>query len=245
MKNDNVDYLSPIYIQLRELLRTKIEDGEFPPGSDMPSDIVLAQQYGVNRLTARNAIDALVKEGLLKRVRGRGVYVLYGKIEQDLGLLAGFTSTMNINCRKPSIRILEFKTRSAGPKYAKIFQISPEDELYYIRRLCSADDEPTSLEEIYIPCSAAKQLEGINLSVFSLREAFNFVGIRLECAYETLEIVEIDAQEARLLGTESQRNVFLVRYSSQDDNGSIVEYGKCYIRADKFSFSVNYLNDGK
>ncbi len=245
MKNDNIDYLSPIYIQLRELLRTKIEDGEFPPGGVIPSDTALAEQYGVNRLTARNAIDALVKEGLLKRVRGRGVYVLYGKIEQDLGLLTGFTSTMNINCRQPSIRILEFKTRTAGRKYAKIFQINPEDEMYYIRRLCSADDEPTSLEEIYIPSSAAKRLEGINLSVFSLREAFNFVGIRLERAYETLEIVEIDAQEARLLDTESQRNVFLVRYSSQDDNGNTVEYGKCYIRGDKFSFSVNYLNDAK
>lgn len=239
---NTINYLTPIYIQLRELLRTKIEEGEFPPGSVIPSDTTLAGQYGVNKLTARNAINALIGEGLLKRVQGRGVYVLYGKIEQDLGLLAGFTSTMNRNERKPSIKVLEFKTRTAGHKYATIFHINPEDEIYYIRRLCLADDESTSLEEIFIPRSAAKRLEGINLSIFSLREAFNLLGIRLERAYETLEIVEIDAQEARLLDTVDQRNVFLVRYSSQDHNGTTVEYGKCYIRGDKFSFSVNYLN---
>lgn len=213
-----------------------------PPGSLIPSDAILAEQYGVNRLTARNAVNALISEGLLKRVSRKGVYVLYGKIEQDLGLLAGFTSTMNINHRKPSIKILDFKIRAAGPKYADIFQIKPEDEIYYIRRLCYADDEPISLEEIYIPRYAAEKLEGINLSIFSLREAFNLLGIRLECAYETLEIVEIDAQEARLLDTDDQRNVFLVRYSSQDDKGSTVEYAKCYIRGDKFLFSVDYLN---
>ena len=245
MKKDHINYLTPIYIQLRELLRTKIEDGEYPIGSVIPSDTVLAEQYKVNRLTVRSAINALINEGLLKRVKGKGVYVLYGKIEQDLGLLAGFTSTMNINRRKPSIKILEFKTRKAGLKYSDLFKIDPEDEIYYIRRLCSADDEPISLEEIYIPCSAAKRLTGISLSIFSLREAFNLMGIRLESAYETLEIVEIDAQEARLLNTENQRNVFLVRYSSQDDNGSTVEYGKCYIRGDKFMFSVNYHSNNQ
>ena len=230
MKKDEINYLSPLHIQLRELLRTKIEDGEFPVGSVIPSDTILAEQYQVNRLTVRNAIDALIHEGLLKRVKGRGVYVLYGKIEQNLGLLAGVTSTMHMNNRKPYIKILEFKTRPAGLKYTGIFHISPDEEIYYIRRLCLANDEPISLEEIYIPCSAAKRLTGIDLSIFSLREAFNLLGIRLENACETLEIAEIDAQEARLLDTEQQRNVFLVRYSSRDEKGSVVEYGKCYIR---------------
>ena len=89
-----IDYQSPIYLQLREVVRAKIEDGEYPPGTAIPSENVLAETYGINRLTVRNAIDALVKEGLLKRVQGKGVYVMV-KFERDLEVLGGFSQTMN------------------------------------------------------------------------------------------------------------------------------------------------------
>ena len=61
-----IDYRSPIYLQLREVVRTKIEEGEYPPGMAIPSENELSEMYGVNRLTVRNAVEALVGEGLLK-----------------------------------------------------------------------------------------------------------------------------------------------------------------------------------
>ena len=44
-----IDYQSPIYLQLREVVRAKIEDGEYPPGTAIPSENVLAETYGINR----------------------------------------------------------------------------------------------------------------------------------------------------------------------------------------------------
>ena len=66
----------PMYLQLREILRSRIDDGEFIPGSAIPSESELAQTYGLHRLTVRNAITALVNEGLLKPVQGKGVFVV-------------------------------------------------------------------------------------------------------------------------------------------------------------------------
>ena len=50
----------PIYLQLRKVIREKIEDGEYVPGTAIPSENALADMYHVNRLTVRSAIDALV-----------------------------------------------------------------------------------------------------------------------------------------------------------------------------------------
>ena len=91
---DDIDYRSPIYLQLREAIRTKLEDEEYLPGTAIPPENDLAEMYGVNRLTVRSAIDALVSEGLLKRAHGKGVYVVGLKIERDLEWLGGFRQTM-------------------------------------------------------------------------------------------------------------------------------------------------------
>ena len=54
------DYRTPIYLQLREIIRNKIEDGEYMPGTAIPSENKLAETFGINRVTIRNAVDALV-----------------------------------------------------------------------------------------------------------------------------------------------------------------------------------------
>ncbi len=60
MKQDEINYQSPIYLQLREVIRNKIEDGEYLPGMSIPSENDLADTYGINRMTVRNAIAVLV-----------------------------------------------------------------------------------------------------------------------------------------------------------------------------------------
>lgn len=241
MENEAIDYQSPAYLQMRELIRAKIEEGVYAPGSAIPSENELAAAYSVNRLTVRNAVDILVREGLLRRVAGKGVYVICGRqIEQNVSDLLGFTSTARQNHKRSSTRILSRAVRPAGAKYAAIFGIAPADELYYVKRLCSADGEPVSLEEIFIPKDAVPRLDGIDLSVFSLREAFSFLGVQLRSGYQTLDIAQLGTQDARVLDTEENRDVFLVHYTSTSTAGRVVEYGKCYIRGDKFSFRVDY-----
>ena len=54
-----LNYRSPLYIQLREIIRGKIEDGEYQPGTAIPSENQLAEAYGLNRLSVRSAVEAL------------------------------------------------------------------------------------------------------------------------------------------------------------------------------------------
>ena len=149
---NELNYRSPLYIQLREVIRSKIEDGEYLPGTAIPSENQLAETYGLNRLSVRSAVEALENEGLLKSVQGKG----------------GYRHTMQERGKDASTKVLVKAVRSAGPLYARLLQLAPEDPVWFIRRVDSSEGAPVALEEIYIPYALCPWLEGIDTALFSL-----------------------------------------------------------------------------
>lgn len=243
MSKHMIDHNAPIYLQLRELIRTKIEEGEYLPGMTIPSENELAEYYGINRLTVRSAIDALVGEGLLKRVQGKGVYVCVvndNKIERDLETLGGFRQTILLKRARPSTKILTKARRPAGIKYGHIFNIDPKDMIYYIKRLDYVNDEPVALQEIYLPYKLLPELEQIDLSVFSLYEVYDFYGITLKRAWQTLDLKKPEPSDAQLLHVDHGRAMLLFTCTSYDDKDRVIEYSRSYTRGDKCNFTVRY-----
>lgn len=237
---EKISYQSPIYLQLREIIRNKIEDEEYSPGMPIPSENELAELYGINRMTVRSGIDALVQEGLLKRVQGKGVYVSGPKLERDLEILGGFSQTMRERNVKPNTKVLGKIIRKAGEKFSLIFGIKPEDDIYYVKRICYADEEPTSLDEIFIPKYVIPKLEGIDLNVFSIYEVYDLYNINLTWAYQTLDIITLDQRDARMLDIDDTTPVMLFECTSYDDAKRIIEFSRTYTRGDKCKFNVKF-----
>lgn len=231
---------APFYMQLREIVRDKIETGEYAPCTALPSENELADEYATNRQTVRNAIDTLVNEGLLRRVAGKGVFVLGKRLERDLEILQGFTQTMLDRNVTPSIKVVKKILRPAGEKFSLMFNIHPEDEIYYIKRMCYGNGEPISLEEIYVPKNLVPKIGGIDLSVFSLYEVYELYGIRLDRAYQTLDLVHLEPNDARMLGIDASLPVMLFECTSYDDQNRIIELSRSYARGDKSRFSVRF-----
>lgn len=243
MIKKEISYQSPIYLQLREVIRTKIEDGEYMPGMAIPSENDLAETYGINRMTVRNGIDTLVNEGILKRVQGKGVYVVGDKVERDLETLGGFTQTMREKNIEPQTKILVKITRKAEEKYSVIFGIKPEDEIYYIKRICTADNEPVSLEEIFIPKYILPKLEEIDLGVFSIYEIYDFYNIKISRAFQTLELTQLEQRDTRMLEIDSNLSVMLFECISYDEKERVIEFTRNYTRGDKCNFNVHFRKE--
>ena len=70
-----MNYRPPIYMQLRDSIIKKIEDGDYLPDEMIPSEREMAQLYDINRMTVKNAIEVLVKDGYLYRIQGKGTFV--------------------------------------------------------------------------------------------------------------------------------------------------------------------------
>jgi len=233
----------PKYLQLRELLRCRIEDEEFIPGSAIPSESELVETYGLHRLTVRNAISALVQEGLLKPVQGKGVFVVGKKVQHDLEKLSGFRQKTREQGALPETRTLFKSTRPAGVKYARLLEIEPDAIIYYIRRLYYANKVPVSLDEIYIPTAVLSGLEDVDLDLFSLFDIYSFNGISVINAWQTLSTTRLDAKDSRLLKIEPETVVLLFDCVSRDQNGRVVEYNRSYTLSDRASYTVQYQRD--
>jgi GntR family transcriptional regulator len=65
----------PRYVQLASVLRSRIEDGTYPPRGRIPSEPTLVQETGFARDTVRKAVALLIDEGRLYIVRGLGTFV--------------------------------------------------------------------------------------------------------------------------------------------------------------------------
>lgn len=230
----------PVYLQLRELIRNKIENGEYHPGMAILSENELARICGINRMTVRNALNALVYEGMLKRVRGKGIFVLGKRIERDLETLKGFTQTMLEKSVSPSRAILVKILRPAGPKYGQLLKIDAKDDIFYIKRICYINNEPSSLEEIFIPKKILPNLGDIDLSVFTLYEIYSFYDIKLQYAKQTLDLATLEQSDARALRVHKNTSLLLFTCISYNDQDKVVEIARTYTRADKSMFVVHF-----
>ncbi|HDC92410.1 MAG TPA: GntR family transcriptional regulator, partial [Candidatus Acetothermia bacterium] len=67
----------PLYVQIKEILEKDIRKGVFQPGERFPTERELCERFGVSRITIRQALQELVKDGLLYRHQGSGSYVTY------------------------------------------------------------------------------------------------------------------------------------------------------------------------
>ena len=124
----------PKYLQIREAIRDEIEDGFHQPGSAIPSENELAERFNVTRLTVRNAVDALVAGGLLRRVQGKGVYVMNEHLgESDAVKLAGFRESVRARSAVPSVKVLSKTVRPAGEFFAHLFEIDCNADLLAIK----------------------------------------------------------------------------------------------------------------
>ena len=137
-------------MQVREYVRSLVEGAE--PGTPAPSERELVQQFGVARMTVRQALDALVAEGLLERIPGRGTFVARTAVD-NIPRLTGFTEEMARRGMKPDARTLLARIESAGPGVARALEIEVGDRVVHWQRLRYADGQPMCVEDAYLAAS--------------------------------------------------------------------------------------------
>lgn len=239
----NANYKSPLYIQLREVIRNKIEDGEYPVGTAIPSESQLADTYDLNPLSVRSALAALKYEGLLRSVQGKGVFVNGPKTERDLESLGGYRQTMDERSINAHTRVLIKALRPAGPYYARLLDLAEDDHVWFTRRIDYIDKEPVALEEIYIPEKLLPSYGDVDIELFSIYDIFIWNGLRPTDADQTLRVVFLEQSRARLINLTADQAVMELSNLTRDVQGRKIEFARNYVRPDKTDFFAHYARD--
>jgi GntR family transcriptional regulator len=135
------------HVQVREYVRDLIEGAE--SGSPAPSERDLVLHFGVARMTVRQALDALVAEGLLERIPGRGTFV--ARAESNVqARLSSYSEEMPRRGMKPGARTLLARMEAAGPGVARALEIDAGDKVVHWQRLRLADGVPMCIEDAFL-----------------------------------------------------------------------------------------------
>src|SRR5260370_30998021 len=135
----------PIYVQLENLVRDRIDNGEWAPGMMLPSERQLCDTYGIARMTVRQAISNLVIEGLLTRTQGRGTFVARPRLRQSLSRLTSFSEDMRDRGLLGTTRLLAREEMPASPEIAAVLAVAGGDPVLQVQRLRSASGRPMAL----------------------------------------------------------------------------------------------------
>lgn len=158
----------PLYRQLADFLAGCIRTGEYPPGSRIPSEPQLAAAHGIGRPTARQAVDMLVRKGLLIRQRGSGTYVCEPQQEVNLFSLEGTRASFI----KQGVTV---NTRIIAPVTLCDIINKPDNpfdrhQAYFFSRLTMAGDVPVLIEDMYLHAGLFAGIDHMDLSGRSLSE---------------------------------------------------------------------------
>lgn len=223
----------PKYYVLKEQILTLIEDAD--PGTLIPTERALAEQYGTSRTTVRQAIGELVSEGRLDRTQGRGTFVAPPKVTH-VRQLTSFTDDAASQGMTASARILDISEVPADTVTARRLAVEPGAGVHRVERIRLVNGEPLAHETAFL----AGELPGLARNVevrgslySALRDDY---GIRISEVEDTVETKLAGPEEVRLLDVEMGAPMLLVHRLGLDPDGRPVEWTESVFRGDRFRF---------
>ena len=215
----------PLYYQIREDIREKINSKEYPPNSMIPTEAELCEHYGVSRVTVRRAILDLVQEGLLNRGKGKGTFVSenYGLTEVN-GVQSFTQELLGLNMR-PSAKLLGCRVRTADSTLRNALSLAEGEKVVTISRLRLVNDqEPCMVEVMNFPYKRVPGIENedLNQSIYQLLK--NKYQCEIVYATDIMEPIIIGDYESKLLDVTMPTAGMRTNRLGYDSDKNPVEY---------------------
>ncbi|WP_233887836.1 GntR family transcriptional regulator [Paraburkholderia flagellata] len=241
MSRTNLVALSPqpLYVQIKDTLRERILTGTYAPHSQMPSEHELCALFGVSRITVRQALGDLQKEGLVFRLHGKGTFVSKPKAFQNVTSLQGFAEAMSSMGYEIVNQLRNFKIIKANRHVAQRLNLPEGAPVAEIHRVRMLNREPVSLELTWVPEALGKRLANADLvtrDIFLILE--NDCGVPLGHADVSIDAILADDDIARALRVEDGSPVLRIERLTHDASGNPIDYEYLYFRGDAFQYRL-------
>jgi GntR family transcriptional regulator len=228
---------TPLYAALEAQLAAGIAGGEFPVGSQLPTEDKLIERFAVSRTTVRKAIQNLADRGLIEIRRGTGTFVTQPRMTQELTELTGFVEDMDALGHATTARLIDRIVVAADANVAEHLALAVGTRVMRIRRVRLANGVGMSLDETYLPLEIGEKIVMHDLEaepIFTLLEQRYDIPL-VEAEYK-LEAVCADHDVAAALGVAAGSPIFLIERTSYSVGDRPVDYEKLHYRGDLIRF---------
>lgn len=229
----------PLYQQIKETLRSAILDGKYAPHSRMPSESELQSMFDVSRITIRQALGDLQKEGLIFKVHGKGSFVSQPKAVQNITSLQGFAEAMAGDGNEIVNRVVSFAFVPANAEVAARLGLEKGANVAEIHRVRLLNRAPTSYEITFLPESLGKKLARADLAardIFLILE--NDCGVALGSADLSISAIAARAPVTRALEIKRDMPVLCVQRLTHDREGRPIDFEYLYLKGDAVQYQL-------
>ena len=228
----------PLYYQIQQFILGQIRGGVYRTGQPVPSEPEICAQFGVSRMTARQALKALCDQGIVCSRRGSGTFVRAAKLEKDFRRVMSFTEEMGVRGSRPTSRVISFEVVAADSKAAEQLLLDSGEQVISLKRVRLADDVPLGFEHSRIPLRLCPDLVSTYDPRASLYQTLaERHGIQIVVTDEVAEAGLARGEHARLLEIPVRSPVFLLTRLSFVKNGQPVEYVTSVYRGDRYKIA--------
>jgi DNA-binding GntR family transcriptional regulator len=233
----------PLYYQIAQQLEGAIRSGELKPGERLENEVDLADRFGLSRPTVRQAIQELVRKGMLVRKRGVGTQVVQGLRGSEFTrpvALSSLYDDLARTGRRPQTQVLSNAILPADAQVAAALGIVEGTEVLRVERLRSAADEPLALMCNWLPTQIASYTSE-ELATHGLYELLRRSGVHIRIATQRIGARAATPREAKLLHDRKGAPLLTMERTAYDDSGRAVEFGSHAYRAQTYSFEVTLV----
>ncbi|WP_144719523.1 GntR family transcriptional regulator [Agrococcus jejuensis] len=232
---------TPLYIQLADVIRAKIQRGDWQPDQRIPSENELNQLYGISRMTARQVLARLVDEGLLFRVQGKGTFVSRSKISTRSPSYQGIREQLEQQGYATDTELLGQRLEPASTRVAQALDIPTGTPTFIVRRLRRVDGTPISVHESHVPEALAPGVIERDLVAEQLCTVLDRdFGLRMTKVLETLETTAASANDAKLLAVHEGTPILQLEQRISSPSSKPFEFTRIRFRGDMVRLEFTY-----
>lgn len=224
----------PAYQRIRNALRARIESGEYREGDRLPPESELVEEFGVARMTVRQALAQLVFENLIVRQAGLGTFVAAQRnvvASIDAASHLSFEEQVSAQGQVPELKLLGFGTMPATPEVAERLAIAASEEVYCLERLRYVDDQLIGLEIRYVIEPVGRRIPRDRIRTMP---TFGLLEIALGRPLDTVDVsmfaTSATAETAAKLKLRRGAPILVREHIGLDAGGRVVLFGNSIYR---------------
>jgi GntR family transcriptional regulator len=239
----------PLYVQLEQIIKSKIMTGELLPGERIPTEKELAQAYQVSSITARQAVLDLVQEGLLSRKQGKGTFVQEGTTKvkniMTLNVQGGHDDVVPEGLTKQKVEVLNMQLAMGPKRVIQALELKEPQEVMQIRRRRIDNGVVVSYVKNYLPAEIGSHISKDDLlSETMLQILRGKIGLPLERGLQYIEAIIADYEIATALSIAIASPVLYLETIIFAQGDRPVDFVQTFYRSDQFKYTLNINLDG-
>jgi GntR family transcriptional regulator len=225
----------------RRRLLDQIRSGALEPGAKLGGERDLARALGVSRSTVRQALASMEREGVVRRIPGRGggTFVGHPKVDRDLSRIVGVPALLRRQGMTAGTRVVSTALVRADEATRTALRLPEDAYVLDVVRIRLADGTPISLEHARLPAHRFPGLLDLPLggSLYELLDTH--YDVRPDEAVEHIEVVTADRDEASILDVPVSAPLLSITRTTCAADGAPFEHSHDLFRADRTTITVH------